>query len=331
LLAALALQPSAIQAVRSAPASPAFSSSQVRDLAGDLARIAASHPGRAGFAVIGPDGRVIQVNGDQTFPMASTVKVVIAAYFLAEVDAGRRSLSALIPVDDRLRLRADGITFFAPFPGVALSAANLIDLMLTRSDNSATDVLMEHIGGPPVVQAWLARNRITGLRVDRTIAQLLLDRRGATAAPGQTPAEAMRRWDPVVPGSAPIPDPDTDAVPNPRFDANLRDTATPAGFARFLARLEGGELLQPASRAFLYAILSRTLTGSNRIKAGLPSGTPLLHKTGTLAGITDDIGIVILPDGRRVVLVAFVQGGSDRPALIARATRAVIADLAQPL
>ncbi len=317
-LVALALQP----APAIAQAAPELAT-QTPSLADELQQIAAAHPGAAGFALIEPDGAITQVNGQRRFPMASTVKLAIAAYYLAEVDAGRRSLSTLIPVDERLRLRSDGITFFAPHPGVALSAANHIDLMLTRSDNTATDVLLANIGGPSSVQSWLTRNSVTGLRIDRNIAQLLLDRRGGTAAPGQTPAEAMRRWDPVTPGSAAIADPDTDGVPNPIFDADPRDTATPLGFAGFIARLERGELLRPASRAFLYSVLARTLTGSNRIKAGLPAGTPLLHKTGTLFGVTDDVGIITAPDGRRLILVAFVQGGTARPALIARAAQAV--------
>lgn len=294
------------------------------DLQSALERIAAVPVGEVGIAVIDEAcNRTVAVNGDRRFPMASTVKLAIAVYYLAEVDAGRRSLATMIAIDDRLRLRADGIAFFAPYAGVSLSAANLIHLMLTRSDNTATDALLAAIGGPGPVEAWIERNRIDGLRIDRPIGQLLLDRRGAVAAPGQTPAEAMRRWDPVAPGSASVADPETDGAANPVFDADPRDTATPLGYARFLARLDRGELIGAGSRAFLLDVLSRTLTGPNRIKGLLPATIRVEHKTGTLSGVTDDVGFVTLPDGRRVVIAAFARGGSERPTVIARAARAV--------
>ncbi|MCA1654270.1 MAG: class A beta-lactamase-related serine hydrolase, partial [Sphingomonadales bacterium] len=111
--------------------------------------------------------------------------------------------------------------------------------------------------------------------------------------------------------------------PNTTFDRDPRDTATPLGYAEFLRRLYGTSLLKPASRDFLFSVMRRCLTGSNRIKGLLPPGTPVEHKTGTLAGITDDVGFISLSDGRRVIVAAFARGGSNRPTLIARAARAV--------
>lgn len=292
------------------------------DLQQRLRSIVATSSADVGVAVLDPaTGRSIAVNGERPYPMASTVKVAIAATYLANVDAGRRTLADMIPVDDRLRLRADGITFFTPHPGVSLSAANLIELMLTRSDNTATDVLLGHLGGPAVVQEWLRSNGIEGMRIDRSIAQLLLDRRGARAKPNQTPAEALRRWDPVAPGSVGEPDNDN-APPAPVPASDLRDTASPVAFAAFLHRLHSTSLLKPASRDFLFSVMRRCITGSNRIKGMLPAGTPVEHKTGTLAGVTDDVGYISLPNGRRLIFTAFARGGGNRPTAIARAARA---------
>jgi len=292
------------------------------DLQRTLEQIAAVPGGDVGVAVIDlTTGRTISVNGTRAFPMASTVKVAIAATYLAEVEAGRRALSDMIPVDDRLRLRSDGITFFTPHSGVTLSAANLIELMLTRSDNTATDVLLANLGGPRTVQGWLKSNRIDGLRVDRTIAELLLDRRGARRAPGKNAAETLRQWEPVAAGSVSM---EEVAVERPSSDQDLdpRDSATPLGFATFLRRIHDGSLLKPASRNFLFSVMSRCITGANRIKGLLPSSTPVEHKTGTLSSITDDVGFISLPGGRRLVVTAFARGGTNRSAVIARAARA---------
>ncbi|MCA1654419.1 MAG: class A beta-lactamase-related serine hydrolase, partial [Sphingomonadales bacterium] len=236
LLASLAAQAAAplaspVPLPASTPAVARTASPDLTQLQRRLEAIAEVPSGDAGFAVLDlRTGQAIGVHGDRPFPMASTVKVAIAATYLADVDAGRRTLGDMIPVDDRLRLRADGITLFAPHPGVTLSAANLIELMLTRSDNTATDVLLKNIGGPAMVEIWLQRNGIKGLRVDRTIAELLLDRRGARVAQGSTAAETLRQWDPVAPGSAPEAESDG-GQPNTTFDRDPRDTATPLGYA----------------------------------------------------------------------------------------------------
>src|SRR3954451_7168723 len=80
-------------------------------------------------------GQSISVRGDTPFPMASTVKVAVAALYLAQVDHGRRSL------DDTIS---------------GVSARSLMARMLIHSDNRATDMLLRDLGGPSAVHAWLA-------------------------------------------------------------------------------------------------------------------------------------------------------------------------------
>jgi beta-lactamase class A len=262
-------------------------------------------------------GREASVNGQERFPMASTVKIAVAAAYLSEVDSGRRSLSRMISLDESLRSGSDGIGRLMPNPGVTLSAANLIELMLTVSDNTATDMLIADLGGTRAVQAWLDSRRVTGIRIDRDIARLVLDNLGLPILPGKTAAQTLWASDPL--GEA------ERAVAVSRFDVDPRDTATPLAMAHFLARLDKGEMLSPGSRAFLFEVMSRCHTGADRIPAGVPAGTPVAHKTGTLAGISNDVGIVTLPDKRRVTVAVFTRGIAEGPArakLIADATRA---------
>ena len=313
------VQPAPLQPYQSGLTSP------VAALQRELDRIAALPSGEIGVAVVDlTTGRTVSVNGTRAFPMASTVKLAVAAHYLAEVEAGHRSLDRMIPVSSRLRLRSDGITFFSPHDGVTLSAANLIELMITRSDNTATDVLLADLGGPSATQAWLRRKDVTDLRIDRNIAELLLDRRGARATGGSTAAMTLRRWDPVSPGSVSLVTTEESAPEQASavFDRDPRDTATPLGFATFLRRLYNGQLLKPQSRDFLFGVMGRTLTGANRIKGLLPPATPVEHKTGTLSTHTSDVGFVVLPNGRRLIVTAFARGGSNRSAVIARAARA---------
>jgi len=72
--------------------------------------------------------------------------------------------------------------------------------------------------------------------------------------------------------------------------------------------------------------MTRTSTGKTRIRAGLPEGTLVAHKTGTLWGVTDDVGIVRLPDGRHLAVAFFVTGPEGHAAhakLIARMMRTI--------
>jgi beta-lactamase class A len=53
-------------------------------------------------------------------------------------------------------------------------------------------------------------------------------------------------------------------------------------------------------------------SGPNRIKGLLPAGTPVAHKTGSsgvewgMIPATNDVGLITLPDGRRLALAVFV-------------------------
>jgi beta-lactamase class A len=241
----------------------AASSPNLVNLEQQLSYMVAGKSADVGIAALDLDtGETVSVKGNTPFPMASTVKVAIAALYLAQVDHGRRSL------DDTIR---------------GQSARSLMARMLIHSDNRATDILLADLGGPSAVHKWLADNGITGLRVDRTIAQLLSDKRDL--------------WD-------------------------RRDSSTPVAMVDLLRRIYRAELIKPESRNYLLDVMSQCETGKNRIKALLP-GVPVEHKTGTLNGLADDVGFISMPDGHRVAVAIFTRGGTDRPQTIAQAARAI--------
>jgi len=69
--------------------------------------------------------------------------------------------------------------------------------------------------------------------------------------------------------------------------------------------------------------MRRCATGTNRIRALLPPGTPVEHKTGTLSGLSGDVAFVTMPDGRRIAMAIFARGGGNRPGVIATMARAI--------
>jgi beta-lactamase class A len=105
------------------------------------------------------------------------------------------------------------------------------------------------------------------------------------------------------------------------------NTGAPADLARLLALLQKGEVLAPSQTEVLLGIMSRTVTGDRRLRAGVPAGTPVADKTGSGPSTTNDVGVVTLPGGKGHLALAVLLDGSKLPAgkqeeLIAEVARA---------
>ena len=90
-----------------------------------------------------------------------------------------------------------------------------------------------------------------------------------------------------------------------------------------LTKLDNGTVLTAQSRSFLFELMRRCQTGTRRIRALLPAGTRVEDKTGTLDGVTNDVGFITMPDGRRVAVAVFARGGRDRQPVIAEVARVI--------
>lgn len=236
----------------------------LKSLEQQLRVLESANPGNVGIAALDlSSGEMVSVRGDDPFPMASVVKVAIAAQYLAQVENGRRTLDQQIG---------------------GLPARRHLEAMIIKSNNLSTDIILRDLGGPKAVQEWLSDNQIRGVRVDRNIARLLADRRDLS---------------------------------------DRRDSATPKAMVSLLQRLDSGTLIKPTSRSYLLGLMARCMTGKNRMRALLPSGTPVEHKTGTLNGLTTDVGFITLPDGRRLAIALFARHGSNRPGVLASAARKI--------
>ena len=249
-----------------AAAQPAVAAStpELVPLEQQLAALVSAQPTELGIAAYDLNSNSsVCINCEAAFPMASTVKIAVAAAFLSQVDFGRRSL------DDRIGSQ---------------SASDLIQAMLIHSDNIATDRLIRNLGGPDEIHGWLKFHGLKGIRVDRTIAQLLSAKRDL--------------WD-------------------------VRDSSTPTAMIELLKKLETGNVLKPTSHAYLLGLMGRCMTGKNRIRGLLPYGVRVENKTGTLNGLTSDVGYIRMPDGRKIAVAFFARGGTERPRAIAEAARAI--------
>ncbi len=239
-------------------------------------------------------GQTVTVKADQPYPMASTVKLPILVELYAQERAGKvkfDEMRELTPADQHVG--SGDISVLFDLPGVALSVSNLANMMMMVSDNSATDVLLARVGGAPVVNARMRALGLNGIRVDRTIQELVLDFGGHdTERIKNMPLRELR------PLMRRPPEDEAARLARHIHNANdLRDQATPSDMTRLLELLWRGQIVDPDASKAILDLMKRCRTGAARIKGLLPPDTVVAHKTGSLGGTVDDLGIIYLPHG----------------------------------
>lgn len=287
----------------------------------EVARLAAGAGGVVGIAAWRLDGKGSRVlfNADASFPMASTYKVPLAGKIFDMVDKGQLRLDTMVDVPQEMMSPSEVIADRFIHPGISLSVHNLLELMLTQSDNTATDVLMKAAGGPHAVTAWVRAQGVAAMRVDRDTNRLLRDFYGLGEGPLTEAFDTAAKADPSILTKG--------SKPDTTFDADPRDTASPEAMATLLTRMFAGKALSAESTKAFTAIMERCRTGTARLSGQMPPGTIVAHKTGTIGGTVNDVGMVSLPDGTGVVIAAYVKTSAapvaDRERAIAEIARTV--------
>ena len=164
-----------------------------------LAALERRHGGRLGVAILDTGtGRRINHRGEERFAMCSTFKWLLAAQVLARVDRGEESL------DRRLVVSESDLVTWSPVttdrtgdPG--MTVAELCEAAVTRSDNTAANLLLATIGGPEGFTAFVRSLGDDRTRLDRIETAL------NSAIPGDprdttTPAAMLRDLQAVLLG-----------------------------------------------------------------------------------------------------------------------------------
>lgn len=294
------------------------------DLEAALARIALHADARVGVAATHLEtGLSVHLNGSARFPMASTVKIPIAVQLLALVEQGLVRRDAMITLEPHHVHPGHGLIHRFRVPGAAFSIHNLFDLMITESDNSATDILFDLAGGPAEVTRRLHALGITDISVDRSIIQLLGDAFGADM-PADT-AFTPDRWSAIL-RAVPA---ERRAAARRAFFADRRDTVTPNAMVQLLGAIWRGEAVGTEMTALLVGTMLRCATGEKRLKRLLPLTTSIAHKTGSMSfGINNDVGVIDLPNrGGHIAIAVFATEANssmeDLDWLVARVGRLI--------
>jgi beta-lactamase class A len=154
----------------------------------------------------------------------------------------------------------------------------------------------KHVGGEGMTVADLCEAAITVS--DNTAANLLLASSGGPAgltAFARRIGDDVTRLDRVEPAL------------NEALPGDPRDTSTPRAMARTLRGVLLGDVLTEASRALLVQWMSASVTGTHRLRAGVPFGWRVADKTGTgELGSTNDIGVLWPPRRAPLVVVSYL-------------------------
>jgi beta-lactamase class A len=132
-----------------------------------FAQLEHANGGRLGVAVLDTaTGGRSGYRRDERFPMCSTFKFLLAAAILRGVDEGRETLERVIAIPPRPLLFNSPLT--EPHAAGEMTIFDLCHAVLTRSDNTAANLLLETIGGPVGVNRFCRSigDRVT--RLDRT-------------------------------------------------------------------------------------------------------------------------------------------------------------------
>lgn len=225
-----------------------------------------------GYAAVDIEtGRTASLNATDHFPMASVFKFPVALVVLQRVDAGEFKLDDAITIQPAQFSRGHSpLRDSANGKPVMVTVRRLVELMVVESDNTAVDYFIRRLGASAITVRVNALGG-DGVRIDR---------------PENDIAEAIEMH-----GIA-------------AYVRDPRDTATPDGMVRLLvafAKRKDG--LTPSS----HDLLLRFMTNSHnpvRLASALPSGVVVAHKTGTMPGVFNDVGIVTSADGKHHIAIA---------------------------
>jgi len=225
-------------------------------------------------------------------PMQSVFKLPLAITILHQVEQGTLSLDQPVRFlpSDRIPHAYSPLQDQYPNAGVDVPLRELLRLNASLSDNVAADILLRLAGGPQAVDSYIAALGVTGFHLE-----------------------------------------DGEDVLHRDVSAQYRNWFEPAGAVEFLRRISDASPLTPEHTALLLAWMTPAAP-TKRLDADLPNGVRVAHKSGTsdvdngVAHATNDIGLIALPDGRRIAIAVFVTDSTadqgTREKVIARIARA---------
>jgi beta-lactamase class A len=206
-------------------------------------------------------GAVYSFSGEERVRTASTIKIAIMIEAFAQVSEGKRKWTDDLVLTKEKKVSGSGI--LQEFTeGLHLTLHDAVMLMMVMSDNTATNLVIDALGGADVVNARMQSLGMTDTRLMRRIG-------------GGGDSEEGKKEE------------------NKRFGLGR---TSPREMVALLEKLERGEIISPAVSKEMIELMKREQTqdGIWRELWRLPRAT----KSGALDALRSNVGIIYHPRGR---------------------------------
>jgi len=298
-----------------------------------IAAVAARLGGTVGVSAHNlASGAETHVNADDLFPMASCFKIPVMVEVMRQVDAGALRL------DDRLTLteadKSPGSTLIHCHEGLRPSVRDLLYLMITLSDNTATDMLWRLVGLGSVNETMrrLGLETIDCFMPNREY--FLIEAGAGEEWAGLSGPEIVARWREIeargeyedalrrvleenarLSGAGFLHlyerrwgrDESLGYDDSFAVDQALDNMGSPRDMAALLAMIVQHQCASAPSCRLMIEVLAEQ-EWREKIPAGLPEGLLVANKTGGVSGTSNDAAIVFTPCGAPLVMVVFWKG-----------------------
>ena len=248
-----------------------------------------------GVAIMDKTGKdTISINSEKHYPLQSVFKYHLALVVLAQIDKGKFTLDQKIEIQKKDLLPDLYSPLRDDYPnGASLPISEILEYIVSLSDNVGCDVLIRLIGGTKVFEEYFKENGINDISIK-------------------------------------FNEEDQQATWELQFQNWTTPKAANETLEKFYTNTK--KLLSKKSHTFIWKLMKGTQTGKDRLKGQLPKGTLVAHKTGTsrtnkegLTAAVNDIGIVYLPNGNYFYISVFVTNSKENTETNER----IIADIAK--
>ncbi len=234
----------------------------------------------------------LTISGNKHYPMQSVYKFHLALAVLNQVDKGKLKLDQkiLVKKSDLLPDTHSPMRDKYPDGSVELPLSEIIKYTVSQSDNNGCDMQFRLLGGPKNVNQYIQSLKIKDILISTTEEDMHHD-----------------------------------------WNAQFTNYSSPLAAVRLLEKFYQGNILSKSSHEFLYKTMVETSTGPNKIKGLLDKNIIVAHKTGLsntkngLRAANNDIGIIELPNSRKIALAVFVANSKQNT----EAGERIIAEIAK--
>ena len=235
-------------------------------------------------------GRSFAWKPDRPMPTASLIKLAVMVEVYRQVEKGRVDLDDRLKLDEDDKVPGSGLLRKYFTAGSRLTLRDAVRLMIAVSDNTATNLVLDHIG--------LESTNRTMSRLGHINTRIH--------------AKVFRR--------------ETSIDPDRSQQFGLGST-TASETVSLLEAIHRGKLVsESASQQMLEHL--KACESAERIPRFLPSGTVVAHKTGSVSQVRTDAGIIDSPAGG-IAICVLTSKNADRTFGPANAASRLIADISR--